>query len=316
MRLAIILLAQFAVLAANAASLQLAEFCQPFSGASNEIIWKASTRGIPPTVKIFKVVPTTYSPVMVSNLLQLADLTEQNRKRTIQSGVLGGKNVLTYENREGTRHLDLIPSEGTIALHKAGVIAGPKEVVIGVPDTNGAVAKVFDLLPLLGINKTEIATNMPGKPIPYTFLEQTDFHKDKATGKVVSNVISRGVSFYRQIDGIPVWGVAGIFAHFGNESKLSDLSVTWRMVKLREECPVPTSADFTARIRSGRALIRKEQAELAFKRLTISKVILYYWESDASKQQSAIYPFAVLEAKTDLQGENSEVQLFVPFANE
>lgn len=316
MRLVTFVLVQFTGLAAFAASLPLANFCESFNGATSEIIWEAPTNEIPASAKIFKVIPTDYSPATISNLLQLAELTSKNKKRSTQSGVLAGRDVSIYENKEQTRHLDIIPAEGTIALHKAGVIAGPKELVTGVPDTNAAVAKVFDLLPMFGIEKAEITTKLPGKPIPYTFLEQTDIHKDKATGQVVSNIISRGVSFYRQIDGIPVWGVAGVFAHFGNEGKIADLTVTWRAIKQQEVRPVPTKTDFIARIKSGRALIRSEQAGLNFGKLTIKKVQLYYWENDSSEHQSTIYPFAVLETKSDLQGENSDVQLFVPFANE
>jgi len=59
---------------------------------------------------------------------------------------------------------------------------------------------------------------------------------------------------------------------------------------------------------TGRVLIRSEQANVACKKLTVTKATLYYWESSASEPQSYIYPFAVLEAKTDLQDENSTVQ--------
>lgn len=316
MKLGAFLLVQYMGLTAFAASLSLAKFCQPLNGGSSEVVWEAPTNGIPTTVNIFQVIPTVYSSTTISNLLQLADLTQKDGRRSTQSGVLAGRNVSTYENKEGTRHLDVIPSEGTIALHKAGMIAGPKEAVSGVPDTNAAVRLAFDLLPFLGISKSEIATSLPDKPIPYTFLEESDIHKDKASGQVVSSVISRGVSLNRQIDNIPVWGVAGVFAHFGNEGKLADLTVTWRTIKPRGIRQVPTAADFITRIKSGRVLIRSEQAGFGYKKLTIKKVLLYYWENDASEHQSAIFPFAVLEAKTDLQGENSEVQLFVPFANE
>lgn len=312
MRFILLLFSSVAVPAAIAAGPPLRDFCEPYSGSATEVVWKAPSNGIPKVVKVFKVVPTRYSPETISNFLQLAGLTKENKMRLTEEGVLAGKGALTFENAERTRHLDIIPSEGTIAVTRVGVIVAPaKEAVKGVPGTNEALRASFALLPMLGISKSEIATNMPGKPIPYTFLVQTDFHKDKSTGKVATNVVSVGVSLYRQIDGIPVWGDAGVFALFGNEEKLANLTVTWRSIEPRSLCPVPTAAEFAARIKSGGTLIRKDQIKAPFKRLTIEKVELCYWENDGSKHQNSIYPFAVLEAATDQQGGNAHVQLFV-----
>jgi hypothetical protein len=312
MKLALILFAVTAELAAIAAGPPLLDFCEPYNGSTTEVVWKAPSNGVPTTARIFHVVPTRYSPETISNLLWLGGLAEKNKIRPTQDGVFAGKGVLTYGDEERTRHLDIIPSEGTVALTRVGVIVAPtKEAVKGVPGTNEAVHAAFDLLPMLGISKSEVATNIPGKPIPYTFLDQTAFHKNKATGKVESNVVSRGVSLCRQIDGIPVWGDAGVFALFGNEGKIANVTATWRSIQPRGVCQIPTAAEFVARIKSGASLIRKNQIRAPFKKLTIDRVELFYWESDGSEHQSSIYPFAVLEAATDQQGENAQVQLFV-----
>lgn len=315
MKLAFILFVMLAELAAIAAGPPLLDFCQPYNGSATEVIWKAPSNGLPATVRAFKVVPTRYAPDAISNLLQLAGLNEQNRERQTQAGVLQGKDVLTFGNVEGTRHLDIIPSEGTIAFTHIGVIVtAAKEAVTGVPGTNEALQKAFSFLPILGIAKSEVATNLPGKPIPYTLLEETEFRKNKAAGIFVTNVVGRGVTLYRQIDGIPVWGTAGVFALFGNEGRLANLAVTWRRIEPRGVCRVPTAGEFTARVRSGGALIRKAEAGASFKRLTIEKVDLYYWESDGSEHQTGIYPFTVLETVTDRAGEGAHLQLFVPLS--
>jgi len=103
---------------------------------------------------------------------------------------------------------------------------------------------------------------------------------------------------------------------FGNEGKLGYLEATWRAVKPDKDCHVPDATEFISRIKSGRVLINNEQANAAYKKLTVTKASVYYWENSGSEPQIYIYPFAVLEAKTDQQGENSNVRLFVPFANE
>ena len=310
------MITQFVGLAAFAAGLPFVTFCQPFNNSSIEVAWNVSTNRIPSTVKFFKVISTTYSATAISNLMQIAGLTDKNKKHVTQAGTLGGKDVLTYATKDETRHLDIIASEGMIALHRAGIVAGPKETVTGVPGTNVIVEKLFQLLPILDIEKSEVARDIPGKPIPYTFVENADIHKDKATGKIVTNIVSRGVSFSRQIDGIPVWGPAGVYAEFGNDGKVAELTATWRSIKPRATSAVPTAKDFVALIRTGKTLIRDEQAGFTYRKFVVEDVQLYYWENGGSEHQSSIVPFAVLNVATDLPGENANVLLFVPFMNQ
>jgi hypothetical protein len=315
MRLTTILLAPVLVSAAFAAELPFQNFCDPFNGKDCEVIWAAPTN-LPASVKIFAVVPTKFSPNTISNLLQIAELTPKNKTRSTQDGVLGGKDVLVYANKKDTRHLDIIPSQGTIGLGIEGTIAQiPKEIPLGVPDDKEALRLALDILKQIGINQSELATNANGKIQP-TYSEESVLHKDKPSGLLVTNVVSREIDLRRQIDGLPVWGTAGISMKFGNEGKLAYLSAVWRAIKPDKDCLVPDAAGFTSRIKSGRVLIRSEQANATYKKLTVTKASLYYWESSGSEPQTYIYPFAVLEAKTDLQRENSNVQLFVPFTND
>ena len=316
MKLTTFVVAQAAASAAFAAPLPLGDFCEPFDGARIEVVWAAPTSAIPKAVRLFKVVPTRFSSETVSNALGLAGLKLEDKKRPNQVGVLAGKGVLTFENREGTRHLDIVPAEGTIAFTKREAIAGPKEAVVNVPNTNEAIRRLVGLLPKLGIPKSEIVADATGEAVPYSMFEQTDFHRDKATAKVITNVISRAVSLSRQIDGIPVWGAAGAFAHFGNEGELANLSVTWRAIQPSDECSVPSPSNFVAIIRAGRSLIRNEQAGERYTKITIRKVQLYYWENDGSTHQSKVYPFAVLESEAGIEGALTNIQLFVSFANQ
>lgn len=312
----LIAIMQAVALTAFAAEPPLRDFCEPFKGEACEVVWEAPTNQIPVSVKLLKVVPTKFSSNTVSNLLQMAGLTQKDKKRLPRDGVLGEKDVLTYANKEDTRHVDIIPSQGTIGLTKDRPFAKiPKEMPVGVPDDKQALNLALEILKQIGISQSELATDSNGKP-HLTFSEGSVLHKDKSSGQVVTNVVDRAIMLSRQIDGIPFWGTGGISMKFGNEGQLAHLEATCRAIKPDKDCPVPDAAGFTRRIKLGRALIRKEQSNAAYKKLTITKASLYYWESSGSEPQNQIYPFAVLEAKTDQQGEDSNVQLFVPFANE
>ncbi len=312
----IIVILQVVALAAFAAEPPLRDFCETFKCEACEVLWEAPTNQIPVSVKLLKVIPTKFSSNTVSNLLLMVGLTQKDKKQLARDGVLGEKDVLTYANKEDTRHLDIIPSQGAIGLNKDSPFAKiPREVPIGVPDDKQALNLALGILEKIGISRAELATDADGKP-RLTVSEGSVIHKDKPTGQIVTNVVDRTIMLSRQIDGIPVWGTAGVSMKFGNEGKLAYLESTWRAIKPDKDCPVPDAAGFASRIKSGRVLIRSEQVNTNYKKLTVTKAVLYYWENSGSEPQTYIYPFAVLEAKTDQQGENSNVQLFVPFANE
>jgi hypothetical protein len=315
MKLLIIVAFQVAALAAFAAGPPLQEFSTPFNGKDCEIIWSA-TNQLPRSVKIFRVVPTKFSPSTISNLLQIAELKPDQRKRVDQDGVFAGKDVQFFADRKETRQLNLVPSQGFIVISKDGTEAKiPKEMPIGVPDSKEALRLTLQILEKIGIRQSDLTTNAAGKFLGSSS-EASVMHKDKSSGQLFTNIVQRDMSLNRQIEGIPVRGGAGIQAKFGNEGKLAYLSVVWRTVSPDKDCPVPDAAGFIDYVKSGRTLIRNEQANATFKKIVVTNVSFYYWESAGSEPQTRIYPFAVLEAQTDKPGENSNIQLFVGFANE
>lgn len=152
-------------LAVFAAGPPLTEFCQPFTAGKTELVWNATNK-TPQRVKFFKVLPTRFAAETVSNALDLAQLTPANKLLPRQGGILGGKDVLAFENRDKTRHLDIVPSQGTIAINRKDVIALPRKPVVNVPSTIDAIRLLFNLLPKFGIRQSEIVTNERGQPVP------------------------------------------------------------------------------------------------------------------------------------------------------
>jgi hypothetical protein len=127
--------------------------------------------------------------------------------------------------------------------------------------------------------------------------------------------LARWVWLNRQIEGITVSGGEGISVKLGNDGKPAELDLTWRAVKPFKEMQVPRSDGFVNLVKSGKTLMRTGESR-PFKTLTITNVSLYYWENFGSEPQNYIYPFAVLTVKTDLEGEASKVELFVPFTDD
>ena len=298
-----------------AAGLPFEDYCSRFNGKDCEVVWSAATN-FPASLKSFAVVPTKFSPATVSNLLQIAELKSNQRKRVVQTGVFAGPDVRFFANREESRQLNLIPSQGFIVVSKDGNIAQiPKNMPVGVPDGNAALQLAVDILEKIGISRSELATNSEGK-IHSIVSQGSVLHKDKGSGQILTNIIQCEVELSRQIGGIHVSGGGGISMKFGNEGRLAYMSIVRRSIQPDKDCPVPDVAEFISRIKSGRSFIRNGQESVTIKKLTVTKASLYYWENSGSEPQSHINPFTVLEAKTDLQGENSNVVLYLPLAVE
>lgn len=278
-----------------------------------KVTWAATNR-LPAKVKTFKVVPTAFSPKTISNLLQFASLTPKNRKSPVPSGVFMGKDVSAFGNREETRSLEIVPSQGFVVLVNREVIAGARQASEGVPERNDVLKHALEQLQSLGVNQDEIATNA-GKVAPRTLSEETEIFKDKISGNVVTNILARWVWLNRQIEGITVSGESGVLFKFGNLGKISELRLTWRKVEPFKELPVPNPEELVKLVKSGKTLVRIGASQ-PFTSLTITNASLFYWENSGTEPQKYIYPFAVLNAKTDMEGEASSVDLFVTFQND
>lgn len=305
---------QAAILAAFGAGPPLQDFFRPFDGKDSEVTWEAPTN-FPSSVKIFSVVLTKFSPETISNLLELAGLTPQNKRRPIQQGVFLGKDVQTYANRDDSQHMDIVPSQGFLALNRDGVFAAlPKQKPVGVPNDQQAAMLAVKLAENLGLNPSELRGH-DGKPLPVDVSEGTVLQKDKASGQLVTNIISKTVRINRRIDGIPVAGMAGISMKFGNEGKLASLSWVWRSIKPAGVRPVPSVAEFVRLIKSGRAFIHPEQEGKRLPKLAIKQVQLYYWENEGSNPQTMIYPYAMLKVEDRQSSKPFMLDLFVPLTD-
>jgi hypothetical protein len=307
---------QVAVVAAFGAGPPLQNFFRPFDGKNCDIVWEAPTN-FPTSVRIFAVTPTKFASATISNLLELAELTPENKRRPVQQGVFLENDVLSYATRDDTRQVSVVPSQGFFAMSNDGVFAAlPKQKPVGVPDDPEATTLALNLVRKLGLTPSELPQGSDGKLLPFELSEGTVLHKDKTSGQVVTNIISRTVRINRRIDGIPVSGMAGITIKFGNEGKLASLNWTWRAIKPSGLCPVPNAAQFVSRIRSGQTLIHPEHEGKLFQKLTIKQVQLYYWENEVSNPQTMIYPFAVLQADALQDNRTSKLEILVSFAND
>ena len=181
---------------------------------------------------------------------------------------------------------------------------------VGVPDHKEATRRALAILPMLGLSASDVVRSGAGDAIPGQLTEAEDLYRDKSAGTLVTNVLQRGVTLTRKIDGIPVWANGGLDVKYGEHGRIYSLGLVWRTVKPLKEIPVPVSSALMDQIKAGQALVRPTD-KWPVKRLVIKKARLYYWEREGSVRQSRIDPFMVLTAETDLPGERRKLDLFL-----
>jgi len=168
----------------------------------------------------------------------------------------------------------------------------------------------------LGIASTELARKTNGNFLAFEE-ERTTTHFDRKQGKRVSEVYSRGVSFVRQVDGIPFAGIGvggGFNVRFGLQGKLAWLELVWRNLRKSERCTMPSPDEITKMIRDGQTYSTHGTTVNPndVRKLIITEVTPLYMTAAGGESQTFVYPFLKIQAAAETAGTNAPVQLFCP----
>lgn len=281
-----------------------------FTPSKVEIVWTASATNLPPNPWVYGVLPQKFSGVTFSNLLAITGF--KHEEKADDSG-------LRYVNKERTRSLTITPENGCIQFLDQGPELPQGKVVEGVPSTEEAEKRALSLLNQLGIASSELAKKTNGNFLAFEE-ERTTTHFDKKQGKRVSEVYSRGVSFVRQVDGIPFAGIGvagGFDVRFGLQGKLAWLELVWRNLRKAERCTTPTAAQITKKILGGGTYATHGTAvdPNDVRKLTITEVTALYTTAAGGENQTFVYPFIRIQATAETVSTNAPVQLYCPITS-
>jgi hypothetical protein len=196
-----------------------------------KIIWAvASTNNWPDKIWSYKVVPQEFSPVVISNVMEFCSLTSNDLKAWDKGSV---------EIHKGKKTFRINSSMGYMFYFDESVLASPHGtnpvvVVTGVPNQDETLRLGLKYLRLLGIDISEIATKPGTCDLDLHWERRTYEWTDQKTEKDIEVTNSLAVMFTRRIDGISANRVGQILIGFGNQSKVSDLVVSWRNLKPHE----------------------------------------------------------------------------------
>lgn len=268
----------------SAATLPFEKDSEPFYSPKLKIVW-AATNSLPATVKVFKVVPASFSPVAISNLTAIGGSADLKR---------GLMNL--YQ-----------PLDGRSPLEK-------------VPDRARAFELATNLLVKLGIPTDELISQ-DGKPLAWYFGGKVTHH-DKATHSSATEPSSMGVRFGRVVNGLECFGQQISF-EFGSREKLTQLSASWCGLQLVQSCSVASADQIVHWIKEGRA--RAQAVETTGSRwikvADIKNVIIRDVEAcyDAGEDPPTrnLYPYANIMVEVEFSKDDHEmIGLFCPIIKE
>ena len=139
----------------------------------------------------------------------------------------------------------------------------------------------------------------------------------------VEQVITRGVSFIRQVNGIRFNGIGpygGVEVVFANDERMARLHVVWPKLEPVKSFPVATPAEMTGYIKRGESLLlnAEELGQIltttnALKRIIVHEISpAYFGVTDEGAPGQRINPFAELHANFEFATTNFTAVLTCP----
>jgi hypothetical protein len=281
---------------------------QPFRPSQVEIEWKAPTNDFPKKLWVYKIVPQSFSGAVISNAMAIGSFEPRHLLNPRD------KNLLQFQNsrERPTRYLRIAPASGWMTYYDGQAKAEMTEPVEGVPDVREAEFLARDYLQKLGIDRLQI-------------LSRRGYASDQTRAKVAKDgtdvnpeVIARGVSLVRQVDGIAFYGrgnLGGFWIDFGNKRRVAAFDLLWRGLLPADLHDTASAAEIVERIQAGESVLQVPKNLSAAKRLTILEVTPYYLGTPWEKPQDFLYPVAALKVAVGTS-EDDTVELLCPFLAE
>jgi len=260
------------------------------------IVWKA-TNDLPSGLWIYKVMPEAFSAAVVSNAMRIGHFEMKDVSRTSgEQSPLKDKHLIYCYNRNEygkPRFLYIAP---TIGAMEYGSQRDYKATVEGVPTTEETERLARDVLFQLGIDRSLL-----GEKVRKGY-DETSTKVDPKTHQLTGppQVVVRGISFERRIDGIPLSEAWCFLIHFGSHGRIEDFKLRWRNFLPSESHRTLTPTEIIGMIKSGRSVFPPQVGASEFdvsrsKALTVVKITPRYFNGSGKEWIDFIYPYADLE---------------------
>jgi hypothetical protein len=272
---------------------------QKFSPSTNTvIIWKA-TNDLPDALWIYKTVPQAFSMVVISNAMSLCGFDWKHLSKKPDSSV-PDKDLIRFSDKKvnWTRSLLIAPNLGWMEYNAA---TDPQDLTNGVPTKEEADKLALGVLFQFGIDRSLLSNKQ---------IHQTVQGKLSREGeRLTTNVVNRGVSYTRLIDGVESKNSSGFTIDFESHARITHFWLNWRNILPTEVHPTLSTNEIVKLIKAGNSLAAPwgnlDDLKSA-KTISVVKITPRYFEVEGKKPMYLMYPFATLEMVADLDGTNTE----------
>src|SRR6266446_6710897 len=89
---------------------------RPFYSEKLQVEWKVASNSLPATVAVFKVVPTSFSPAVISNVMRMTSFTSSDRIQSFGPGEEFPPGSVFFRSQNERSWLNIVPFYGGIRL--------------------------------------------------------------------------------------------------------------------------------------------------------------------------------------------------------
>jgi len=290
----IAILFELLCIASVASQPPLNELGQPFLKPDCETVW-AATNKLPETLWVYRVLPSTFSPGVISNLVVLGSFGMTNKAATLGRRQTDPRSICFSTDK---RSLGIYPRWGFIEYRYPQ--ANDNKTTNGVPTEVEAQRLGANWIGLLSLDRSEISNMEVYTPAALRF-------KHEPAYQVITNVYSRYVGFGRRLDGVDFYNKAeGCSIEFAHDAVIAQMWLSWRNLERDKLYPVAKPETILKWMREGKCFWQwwapdaQGMDSSVFKKVTIKSATPFYYGADRDESQDWVYPFVYLETAVDM----------------
>jgi len=291
--------------AASGSGPPLDQFGTRFTNADCEIVWKTPTNSLPPSVWVYRVLPSHFSASVISNLIALGEFAPNERVANLGPDArdLG---AICYSNDK--RSLGIHRELGFIEYRYPRAEA--VRITEGVPTEDEIRTMGTNFLKMLEIDPSSVSPDIG-------VIDDTAHNYQRNPFRITTNTHARIIGFGRRLDGIDFYNKAeSVEIKFAHHAVVRDLYLSWRNLERDNLYKTASPETIVKRMRGGECFAQVYgETELrlpdigGFKRVTIIKATPYYYGEWMDKEQKWVYPFLYLETKVDMTEKGSVISM-------
>jgi len=310
-KICILILVKVLCAGAFADHLPLGQLGRPFHETNLDLAWTAPTHELPRALRVYRVLPSKFSPAVVSNLMALGSFTAKDKKEPFP-------HVTSYTTADEKRLLWINPDRGYIEYRDSD--ADDMNIAEGVPDEKQTYDLAIQYLPKLGIDRSQLAVKPNSSELrTYVTYKEALLYKGLGMPAYATNIPMRGVFFIRSLDGVDFFGKGvrgGCTIEIGHHAKMSQIIVGWRNLKRDKLYQVAKPETVVKWIRDGKAFLQRAPDShvnwTLARKMNIVKATPFYFGEPYIDRQDWVYPFMTLEASVDAGERHEVVTLYCP----